>query len=323
MSDRNQPEQPRHTHRHHHHRGGDEASYSRGNQPPPTGGELRPQQLQQPPQSSSPMYQNDPRYRQGRGDGGEGDRRNAPQQIDPSLAARYQQPVQLQASENVPYSFFFFSQITVCFTLKVGGRQRPVVFVIYYSMYGHVKQLALKVVSGLEKNGVEARLFQVQETLPREVLDKMHAPPTDPSIPVIDVHRLPEADGFMFGFPTRFGSAPAQMRALFDACGQHWTKNTLYQKPAGIFFSTAGLGGGQETTALTTVTFLTHLGMIFVPLGYKNPKLHELKEVHGGSPYGAGTLAGGAGDRQPTALELDVAESQGYNFAQVVKKLAA
>jgi len=199
---------------------------------------------------------------------------------------------------------------------------KPVVYVVFYSMYGHVKTLSQSIKAGLEKNGVEAKLFQVKETLSPEILGKMHAPPQDTSIPIITANQLPEADGIMFGFPTRFGSAPAQMRALFDACGQLWMQDKLYQKPCGIFFSTGSAGGGQETTALTTVTFLTHLGMIFVPLGYKNKSLQNMDEVHGGSAYGAGTLAG-AGDRQPTALELDLALTQGEQFANVVKKMAA
>jgi NAD(P)H dehydrogenase (quinone) len=94
----------------------------------------------------------------------------------------------------------------------------------------------------------------------------------------------------------------------------------LNGKPAGMFVSTGTLGGGQETTALTTLTFLAHLGMIYVPLGYKDQKLMSLDEIHGGSPYGAGTIAGN-GERQPTELELNICETQGYEFANVVKKL--
>ncbi|CAF1089659.1 unnamed protein product [Didymodactylos carnosus] len=340
MSDRHRQEQTRNStdaSRHHGHRGTDagDTSYNRENQSPQRRVDPRSQQQQQvdrrypqeeqvdrrypqeqhykqSPQNSSrffyhasteqprgPPYQNESRYQQSHN---LVDRQYPQQQIDSSLSSsRHQQQVQTNES--------------------VSGRRKPVVFVIYYSMYGHVKQLAQKIIIGLEKNGVEPKLFRVNETLPRDVLDKMHASPPDTSIPVIEVNRLPEADAFMFGFPTRFGSAPAQMKTLFDSCGQHWINNTLYHKPAGLFFSTAGLGGGQETTALTTVTFLTHLGMIFVPLGYKNPKLRDSKEIRGGSAYGAGTLAG-AGDRQPTSLELDIAESQGHEFADVVKKMA-
>jgi len=198
---------------------------------------------------------------------------------------------------------------------------KPVVYVIIYSMYGHVKKLSQHVKLGLEKHGVEAKLFQVKETLSAEILEKMHAPPQDTSIPIITADKLPEADGIIFGFPTRFGAAPAQMRALFDSCGGLWVQNKLYQKPCGIFFSTGSLGGGQETTALTTLPFITHLGMMFVPLGYKNKALQNLDEVHGGSAYGAGTLAG-QGERQPTPLELSLAETQGEEFAIVVKKMA-
>ncbi|CAF1420186.1 unnamed protein product [Adineta ricciae] len=201
------------------------------------------------------------------------------------------------------------------------SKKRPVVFVIYYSMYGHVERMAKEVVAGVEASGCECRLFQIAETLPSEVLSKMHAKEKNSQVPIISVDQLPEADGILFGVPTRFGSAPTQVRALFDQCGGHWMSDALFGKPVGIFFSTGSLGGGQETTALTCVTFFSHLGMIFVPLGYKDKSLQTIDEVHGGSAYGAGTLAGD-GSRQPTALELKVAQTQGRQFGKVVKKLA-
>ncbi|CAF3629920.1 unnamed protein product [Rotaria socialis] len=203
--------------------------------------------------------------------------------------------------------------------IQVTGRQ-PVVFVIYYSMYGHIERMAMEVCAGVEAAGCECRMFQVAETLSSDVLNKMHAAEKNRQVPIIKVEQLAEADGIIFGMPTRFGSAPAQMRALFDQCGGHWRSNALIGKPAGVFFSTGSLGGGQETTALTAVTFFTHLGMIFVPLGYKNKSLQNLDEAHGGSPYGSGTLAGD-GSRQPTRLELQLAQTQGNEFGKVVIKL--
>jgi len=188
-------------------------------------------------------------------------------------------------------------------------------------MYGHIERMATEVCAGVESSGCECRIFQIAETLPAEVLAKMHAKEKNPQIPIITAEQLPEADGILFGIPTRFGSAPAQVRALFDHCGSHWMSDALYGKPVGIFFSTGSLGGGQETTALTCITFFTHLGMIFVPLGYKNKSLQNMDEVHGGSPYGAGTLAGD-GSRQPSALELQLAQTQGHQFGKVVRKLA-
>jgi NAD(P)H dehydrogenase (quinone) len=138
---------------------------------------------------------------------------------------------------------------------------------------------------------------------------------------VVSPHDLPDADGIMFGIPTRYGMAAAQVKALLDATGSLWTAGKLIGKPAGIFFSTATQGGGQETTALTFLTQLTHHGMLWVPMGYSTPLLFNMDEVHGGSPYGAGTYAGPDGSRQPTALELDVAKHHGKHFGSIAAAL--
>lgn len=152
----------------------------------------------------------------------------------------------------------------------------------------------------------------------------MSAPPK-PDVPVIDHHTLGEADGFIFGFPTRYGMMAAQMKAMFDATGQLWFSGALVGKPAGLFFSTGTQGGGQETTAMTAVTQLTHHGMIYVPVGYSFglDKLGGLDEVRGGSPWGAGTMAGADGSRMPSELELAHAKHQGSYFAGKAKLLAA
>ena len=105
--------------------------------------------------------------------------------------------------------------------------KKKTVFVIYYSMYGHVQALAREICKGLEKAGVNAQLFQIAETLPQEVLEKMHAPPKATDVPVITPDKLTEADGILFGIPTRFGMLPAQMKAFFDQCGQLWMKSAL------------------------------------------------------------------------------------------------
>lgn len=104
----------------------------------------------------------------------------------------------------------------------------PVVYVIYYSTYGHIEKLARRVVKGLEESGVQAKLFQVPETLPTDVLEKMHAPPKAADVPVITVDQLPEADGFLFGVPTRFGTVPTQIKSLFDSCGKLWFSGALW-----------------------------------------------------------------------------------------------
>lgn len=145
--------------------------------------------------------------------------------------------------------------------------------------------------------------------------------PAKPDVPVINPADLAEADGIIFGMPTRFGMMAAQVKALFDATGSLWGKGALVGKVASTFFSTATQGGGQETTALTAITQFTHHGMIYVPIGYSSPLLFNMDEIHGGSPYGAGCLAGPKGERQPSKLELDVAEHQGTYVAGVVSAL--
>ena len=130
-------------------------------------------------------------------------------------------------------------------------------------------------------------------------------------------------DGIMFGIPTRFGMAPAQMKALMDSTGGLWQQGALVGKPAGTFFSTGTQNGGQETTALTFVTQFVHHGMIYVPMGYSTPLLFDLKEVHGGSPYGSGTIAGPDGSRMPSEHEKKVAVHHGEHFGKIVTKLSA
>ncbi|CAG7909983.1 unnamed protein product [Brassica rapa] len=158
------------------------------------------------------------------------------------------------------------------------------------------------------------------ETLPEEALLKMSAPPKSGS-PIITPNDLTEADGFVLGFPTRFGMMAAQFKAFLDATGGLWRTQALAGKPAGIFYSTGSQGGGQETTALTAITQLVHHGMIFVPIGYTfGAGMFEMEKVKGGSPYGAGTFAGD-GSRQPTQLELEQAFHQGKYIATITKKL--
>ncbi|KAK8664823.1 hypothetical protein V6N13_084596 [Hibiscus sabdariffa] len=188
-------------------------------------------------------------------------------------------------------------------------------------MYGHVEKLAQEIKKGAESvEGVEAKVFQVAETLPEEVLGKMHAPPKTDA-PIITPNELTEADGLLFGFPTRFGMMPAQFKAFLDSTGGLWRTQALAGKPAGFFYSTSAQGSGQETTALTAITQLVHHGMLFVPIGYSfGVDMFEMEQVKGGSPYGAGTYAGD-GSRQPSELELAQAFHQGKYLAGIAKKL--
>ncbi|CAH2352304.1 protoplast secreted protein 2 [[Candida] railenensis] len=197
----------------------------------------------------------------------------------------------------------------------------PKVAIIIYSMYGHIATLAEAEKKGIESAGGEATIFQVPETLPEGVLQAMHAAPK-PDYAVATNATLEEYDAFLFGIPTRFGNMPAQFKAFWDATGGLWAKGALHGKIAGIFVSTGTPGGGQETTVVNSLSVLIHHGIIFVPLGYGTafPLLTTFDEVHGGSPYGAGTFAGPDGSRQPNKTELAIAETQGKVFWETVSK---
>ncbi|KAI7735380.1 hypothetical protein M8C21_008320 [Ambrosia artemisiifolia] len=197
------------------------------------------------------------------------------------------------------------------------------IYIIYYSLHKHVEYMAREIQRGANSiEGIEATLWQVPETLPSVVLQKMKAPPKPDDVPVISPEQLVEADGFLFGFPSRFGVMAAQCKAFFDATNSLWETQALAGKPAGIFWSTGFHGGGQELTALTAITQLAHHGMIFVPLGYTfGSGMFEIDEVKGGSSYGSGTYAGD-GTRKPTELELQQAFYQGKYVSEITKKLS-
>jgi NAD(P)H dehydrogenase (quinone) len=197
----------------------------------------------------------------------------------------------------------------------------PKVAIIIYTLYGHIAALAEAEKKGIEQAGGHADIFQVPETLPEAVLTKMHAPPK-PDYPIASNDTLREYDAFLFGLPTRYGNQSAQVRTFWDATGGLWASGALFGKAAGVFVSTGTAGGGQEVTALNFLSTLTHHGIIYVPLGYKNTfaQLSNLSEVHGGSPWGAGTFAGADGSRQPSPLELEVATIQGSTFYETVQK---
>jgi len=197
----------------------------------------------------------------------------------------------------------------------------PKIAVIYYSTWGHVRTLAESVLEGVQKvPGVHANIFQVKETLPEEVLTKMHAAPKA-DYPIITPDELATYDGFLFGVPTRYGVWPAQWKSFLDSTGQLWSKGALHGKFGGVFTSTATQHGGIETTAFTALTFFAHQGIMFVPLGYKYcyPELSQFNEVCGGTPYGCGTHSGD-GSRKVSDLEKKVAVIQGESFAKVVEK---
>ncbi|KAJ2983308.1 hypothetical protein NQ176_g777 [Zarea fungicola] len=195
------------------------------------------------------------------------------------------------------------------------------VAIVYYSMYGHIKQLADAEKAGIEKAGGTADIYQFPETLPKEVLSKMHAPSQDASVAILDdPAKLQDYDAFLFGIPTRYGNFPAQWKSFWDTTGAIWSSGGYWGKKAGLFISTGTLGGGQESTALAAMSTLAHHGISFIPLGYGRAYtlLSDLGEVHGGSPWGAGTFAGSDGSRQPSAKELEIAMIQGEEFYKLI-----
>jgi len=196
--------------------------------------------------------------------------------------------------------------------------------VIFYSTYGHVGIMAEKIIEGAKSSGAEVLVYQFQETLPEEVLTKMHAGSSlKPKYPIITPAALAELDGFLLGFPTRYGRAPAPVSAFFDATGQLWATGALQGKFAALFTSTAGQHGGQETTALTTLPWLAHQGLIYVPFGYRNPNISLMDSIQGGSPWGSSTIANSDGSRMPSEPELNAAEDQGGHFAKIVQTFIA
>lgn len=202
------------------------------------------------------------------------------------------------------------------------GKMSPKIAIVYYSCYGHIRTLALEIQKGVTNAGGKADLFQITETLPENVLKAIHAPPKSED-PIATPDTLTNYDAFLFGIPTRYGTMPSQWRVFWDQTGPLWAQGSLAGKYAGFFLSTGTQGGGQEVTALNSMSTLVHHGLIYVPLGYKHTfaQMTNLTEVHGGSSWGAGTFAGGDGSRQPSALELEIANIQGKQFYDTVSKV--
>jgi len=197
--------------------------------------------------------------------------------------------------------------------------------IVFYSMYGHVYQLAEAVAEGArEVPDTQVSLYQVPELVPDEALEKSGAKAAREAfadIPVAKPAQLAEADAIIFGTPTRFGNMCAQMRNFLDQTGQLWFTGGLVGKLGSVFTSTGTQHGGQETTITSFHSTLLHHGMIIVGVPYTVQELLNMKEITGGSPYGASTLAGGDGSRQPTENELAIARFQGKHVAEIARKL--
>ena len=198
--------------------------------------------------------------------------------------------------------------------------------ILYYSMYGHIHAMAEAVAEGVRAfEGAEATLRRVPETLSQEVLAKMgalDAQQTMDNIPVCSVEELTEADAIIFGTPTRFGNMCGQMRQFLDATGQLWAKGSLIGKIGSVFTSSATQHGGQESTILSFHITLLHHGFVIVGLPYAFQGQMGVEEITGGSPYGASTIAGGSGERMPSANELEAAHFQGRHVAGIAARLA-
>lgn len=197
--------------------------------------------------------------------------------------------------------------------------------VIFYSMYGHVHQLAEAVTEGAKGvDGVAVKLLRVPELIPDAVLEKSGAKKAQEKyshIPIAKVEELPEADAIIFGTPTRFGNMCAQMRNFLDQTGGLWFKGVFVGKVGSVFCSTSTQHGGQETTITSFHTNLLHYGMVIVGVPYAIPELMTMKEISGGSPYGASTIADGDNSRNPSETELRIAKFQGEHVAKLTKML--
>ncbi|RAH97644.1 NAD(P)H:quinone oxidoreductase [Acuticoccus sediminis] len=196
------------------------------------------------------------------------------------------------------------------------------VLVLYHSAYGHVETMAEAVAEGARGAGADVVVKRVPETVPED-LAKASGFKLDQAAPIATVEELPEYDAIIVGTGTRYGRMPSQMAAFWDRTGGLWANGALIGKVGAAFGSTASQHGGNEMNLFSTITMLLHHGLVIAGLPYSYPGLTALDEVAGGTPYGATTIAGADGSRQPTANELGGAKAQGKIVAEVAAKLAA
>ena len=198
----------------------------------------------------------------------------------------------------------------------------PKVLVLYYSSYGHIEQMADAIAEGARAGGAEVDVRRVAETAPDAVVQAAHFK-TDTAHPLIEgPDALTGYDAIIVGAPTRYGRMPAQMAQFWDTTGGLWAKGALVGKIGGAFTSTASQHGGQETTLFSIITNLLHHGLTIVGLDYGYQGMLDLSAVHGGTPYGATTIAAGDGSRQPSDIDLGGARYQGQRIAELAAKVA-
>ncbi len=196
----------------------------------------------------------------------------------------------------------------------------PKVLVLYHSAYGHIEQMAEAVAAGARATGATVDIKRVPELVP-EALAKASYFKLDQKAPIAKIEDLADYDAIVIGVGTRFGRMASQMASFLDQAGGLWAKGALHGKVGGAFTSTASQHGGNETTLFSIITNLLHFGMVIVGLDYGHVGQLALDEVTGGSPYGATTIAGGQGQRQPSENELVGARYQGRRIAETARKL--
>jgi NAD(P)H dehydrogenase (quinone) len=198
----------------------------------------------------------------------------------------------------------------------------PKVLVLYYSAYGHIEKMAEAVAEGARAAGATVDIKRVPELVPEEIARKSYYK-IDQKAPIATIEDLANYDAVVVGTGTRFGRMASQMANFLDQAGGLWAKGALHGKVGGAFTSSATQHGGQETTLFSIITNLLHFGMVVVGLDYGHAGQMTLDEITGGSPYGATTITGGNGARQPSANELQGARYQGRKIAETAKKLSA
>ncbi|PND21866.1 NAD(P)H:quinone oxidoreductase [Ensifer sp. MMN_5] len=195
------------------------------------------------------------------------------------------------------------------------------VLVLYYSAYGHIETMAYAVAEGARSAGAEVVVKRVPELVPEDVAKASHFKLDQPA-PVARVEELADYDAIIFGAGTRYGTVASQLRNFIDQTGGLWAKGKLVGKVGSAFTSSATQHGGQESTILGLIPMMMHHGMVVVGLPYAFQGQMGIEEVKGGSPYGASTITGGDGSRQPSAVELEAARFQGAHVARIAAKLA-
>jgi NAD(P)H dehydrogenase (quinone) len=196
------------------------------------------------------------------------------------------------------------------------------VLVLYYSSFGHIEQMAYAEAEGARAAGATVDVKRVPENVPLDVAKAFHFKLDQPA-PIATPAELGNYDAIIVGAPTRFGRMPSAMGSFWEQAGQLWMSGALHGKVGGAFTSTATQHGGNEMTLFSIITNLMHFGLVIVGLPYSHSPQMTLDEITGGAPYGATTIAGGQGQRQPTKLELDGARHQGELIARAAAKLSA